>query len=272
MSPGAVLGSGIPVTGETARRLACVAEIVRIITGPGGWPAPSPSGQPGPAWPARNGHDGHLSQDPGRPGRHARDGCARDGRTGGSDGGRRSNDASPPPLPDATGPDATGLDATGQLTVMLAAAIAQLPGPLGRPSAVLDVGRKDPGWTPRQRDALYARYGGRCCRPRCTGRATVIHHVIFWADGGTTCVTNGAPVCEYCHWLVHEGGWRLSKDPDGRITFYPPPPGWRPGTIYRHGKPIPEGTASPSRTGLPRPASTGLPASAEPPDATAWVG
>ncbi len=244
MSPGAVLGSGIPVTGETARRLACDAETVRIITGPAGlaqqsvpaWPVPGQPvpGQHGPPWSARNGHSGQPSQDPGGPDRRARDGCTQDGCTGGGDGdGDLCGTDEPPPL----------LDATGQLTRMLAAAIAQLPGPLGRPSAVLDVGRKDPGWTPRQRDALYARYGGRCCRQRCSARATVIHHVIFWADGGTTCVTNGAPVCEYCHWLVHEGGWRLSKDPDGQITLHPPSPGWRPGTIYRHGKPVKEGTA-----------------------------
>jgi hypothetical protein len=130
--------------------------------------------------------------------------------------------------------------ATTQLTQLLAAAIAQLPPPLATPSAVLDIGRKSPGWTPRQRDALYAQYGGRCSAPRCTGPIDVIHHIIHWLYGGKTRTINGAPFCDYHHWLVHEGGWRARKLPDGTITLHPPPPGWRPGTIYRHGKPLTE--------------------------------
>ena len=54
------------------------------------------------------------------------------------------------------------------------------------------------------------------------------------------------PLCFYHHWLVHEGGWRLKKHRDGRLSVYPPPPGWRPGTIYRCGKPIREGPVPPS--------------------------
>jgi len=88
--------------------------------------------------------------------------------------------------------------------------------------------------------ALYALYSGRCGRPGCTRPIDVIHHIIHWLYGGKTQVINGAPVCLYDHWLVHEGGWRVSKQPDGALTFIPPPPGWRPGTIYRRGKPLPE--------------------------------
>jgi hypothetical protein len=51
---------------------------------------------------------------------------------------------------------------------------------------------------------------------------------------------NGAPVCLYDHWLVHEGGWQILRQPDGALIFIPPPSGWRPGTIYRHGKPLAE--------------------------------
>jgi hypothetical protein len=70
----------------------------------------------------------------------------------------------------------------------------------------------------------------------------VIHHIVHWAHGGPTSITNGAPFCMYHHWLVHEGGWQVSKTPDGTITLIPPPPGWQPGTIYRRGKPLPETT------------------------------
>jgi hypothetical protein len=180
-----VLGAGIPITAEAARRLSCDAEIVRVIT------------------------------------------------------------ALAPDVPAGRG-GYPGLDATAQLTSLLAGAIAQLPRPLGGPSAVLDIGRKSPGWTPRQRDALHAQYGGRCGRDGCTHPIDVIHHVIHWIIGGRTCITNGMPLCRYDHWLVHEGGWRVITDSSGRFTFIPPPPGWRPGTIYRRGKPLAETTTGPT--------------------------
>ena len=133
-----------------------------------------------------------------------------------------------------------GGDATAQLTQLIAAAVAQLPPPLATPAALLDIGRASPGWTPRQRDALHAQYGGHCSAPRCGGPIDVIHHIIHWLHGGKTRTINGAPFCLYHHWLVHEGGWHARKNPDATITLYPPPPGWRPGTIYRHGKPVTE--------------------------------
>src|SRR5487761_1429087 len=175
LAPGATLGSGTPLTAEAARRLACDAEIIRLITAPADTP-----------------HSGHNG------------------------------------------------DASTRLTRLMAAAIAQLPPPLATPSAVLDIGRKSPGWTPRQRDALYAQYGGHCSAPRCGGPIDVIHHIVHWLYGGKTRTINGAPFCLYHHWLVHEGGWRASKLRDQTITLYPPPPGWRPGTIYRRGKPLTE--------------------------------
>jgi Domain of unknown function (DUF222) len=175
LSPGAALGSGAPLTAEAARRLACDAEIIRLITSPAGPP----------------------------------------------DGGLHST-------------------ATARLTQLMAAAIAQLPPPLATPSAVLDIGRKSPGWTPRQRDALYVQYGGHCGFGRCDGPIDVIHHIIHWLYGGKTRIINGFPCCKYHHWLLHEGGWRIKKRSTGEISIYPPPPGWKPGTIYRHGKPLTE--------------------------------
>jgi hypothetical protein len=184
LSPGASISSGAggtPLTAEAARRLACDAEIIRLIT--------------------------HPPDTPGPPG---------------------------------TGLDSTRLDATGQLTQRLAAANAQLPPPLATPPAVLDIGRKSPGWTPRQRDALHTQYGGHCAAPRCTGPIDVLHHIRHWLFGGKTRIPNGCPFCNWHHWLVHEGGWLVQKHPDATITLHPPPPGWTPGTIYRHGKPITE--------------------------------
>jgi hypothetical protein len=180
LSPGATLGHGTPLTAETARRLACDAEVIRLIT-------------------------------------------------------------SPHPPDTGPGQDATaGQDGTAQLTARLAAALAQLPPPLATPSAVLDIGRKSPGWTPRQRDALYAQYGGHCSAPRCSGRIDVIHHIRHWLYGGKTQIINGCPFCDYHHWLVHEGGWFARRLPDGTITLHRQPPGWRLGTIYRRGQPVTE--------------------------------
>lgn len=186
LAPGATLGPGTPLTAEAARRLACDAEVIRLVT-------------------------------------------------------------SPDPL-SAIGPPG---NATAQLTRLLAAAIADLPPPLATPSAVLDIGRKSPGWTPRQRDALHAQYGGRCGFGRCDGPIDVIHHIVHWLHGGKTRIINGFPCCLYHHWLIHEGGWRIKKHPGGTITTYPPPPGWRPGTIYRRGKAVREHPAQPSASRKP---------------------
>jgi HNH endonuclease len=197
LAPGAVLGVGTPITGEAARRLACDADLVRLITGLPGLDCSPPGSDPGP---------------PGR-------------GSGASSGGRSAG---------------VGSDATGQLTRVLAGVIGGLPGPLGGPSAVLDIGRRSQSWTPRQRDALYGQYGGRCGAPGCRRGIDVLHHIVHWAQGGTTTVANGAPFCNFHHWLVHEGGWRVVKNPAGGLVLIAPPPGWRPGTIYRHGKPLPE--------------------------------
>jgi hypothetical protein len=47
---------------------------------------------------------------------------------------------------------------------------------------------------------------------------------------------------------VHEGGWQVRKEPDGTLVLIPPPPGWRPGTIYRRGKPLSDTTPSADTT------------------------
>jgi hypothetical protein len=196
LAPGATLGPGTPLTAEAARRLACEADIIRLITAP--HPLPGHDHCEG------NGHDRDV------------DGITRPG------------------------------DVTAQLTARIAAAIAGLPPPLAGPSAVLDIGRQSPGWTPRQRDALYTQYGGHCGFGRCDGPIDVIHHIIHWLQGGKTRIRNGFPCCLYHHWLIHEGGWRIKKHPDGTITTIPPPPGWKPGAIYRKGKLVHEHPAAPS--------------------------
>jgi Domain of unknown function (DUF222)/HNH endonuclease len=102
--------------------------------------------------------------------------------------------------------------------------MALLPPTLGgAPSQPLDVGRASRVVTPAQRSALAARDGGcvfpDCARPLawCEG-----HHLWHWADGGPTDLENLALVCRAHHRAVHEGGWRLTRGPDGRFTASPP--------------------------------------------------
>jgi uncharacterized protein DUF222/HNH endonuclease len=54
--------------------------------------------------------------------------------------------------------------------------------------------------------------------PWCEG-----HHLIFWADGGPTKLENLGLVCGPHHRKVHEEGWKLQRDKDGRWHATPPP-------------------------------------------------
>jgi hypothetical protein len=112
----------------------------------------------------------------------------------------------------------------GDLAAWLQTAIALLPPTLGgAPSQPLDVGRASRVVTPAQGSALAVRDGGcvfpDCARPLawCEG-----HHLIHWLDGGPTDLINLALLCRAHHRAVHEGGWQLTRGPDGRFTATPP--------------------------------------------------
>jgi hypothetical protein len=245
LSPGAtVLGPGTPLTGEAARRLACDAQVIRLVTGPG-----RGSPYPGASPPSGIQQSGGSLPSGGTPGGRDRRGTplgnAPPGESTCPGGGPTPSGNGPPGATQPGGllpvQNLPGVEtATGNLTERLAVGVAQLPPPLAGPPTVLDLGRASPGWTARQRDALAAQHGGRCAYPGCNGPIDVLHHVRPWASGGPTSISNGLPLCLFHHWLVHEGGWQVSKHPDATVTVIPPPPGWRPGTIYRHGKPLPE--------------------------------
>jgi catechol 2,3-dioxygenase-like lactoylglutathione lyase family enzyme len=48
------------------------------------------------------------------------------------------------------------------------------------------------------------------------------HHLRHWLHGGPTDLANLALLCRIHHRAVHEGGWRLARGPDGRLTATPP--------------------------------------------------
>jgi hypothetical protein len=93
----------------------------------------------------------------------------------------------------------------------------------GAPSQPLNLGRSTRVISPAQRTALAARDGGcvfpDCARPLswCEG-----HHLVSWLDGGPTDLANLALLCRAHHRAVHEGGWRLTRAPDSRVTAIAP--------------------------------------------------
>jgi hypothetical protein len=110
------------------------------------------------------------------------------------------------------------------LAAQLQTAAALLPATLGgAPTQPLEVGRTSRVVTAAQRVALVVRDRGcsfpGCDRPPARCEA---HHLVHWLHGGPTDLQNLVLVCRAHHRAVHEGGWRLGRDPDGRLTATPP--------------------------------------------------
>ena len=108
----------------------------------------------------------------------------------------------------------------------LRAAMTLLPPTLGgAASQPLDVGRATRVISPAQRSALAVRDRG-CVIPGCERPLAwcEAHHLWHWIDGGPTDLWNLALVCRAHHRTIHEGGWQLTRGPDGRLTATPGPP------------------------------------------------
>jgi hypothetical protein len=89
-------------------------------------------------------------------------------------------------------------------------------------SEPLDVGTRTSVWTTAQRRAITLRDHGRCRFVACERRTCDIHHLHHFADGGRTAVHNGILLCPRHHTAVHEGGFRISGEPNGALTFQRP--------------------------------------------------
>ncbi|WP_158647606.1 HNH endonuclease signature motif containing protein [Actinoplanes sp. ATCC 53533] len=99
-----------------------------------------------------------------------------------------------------------------------------VPAVLGGDSQVLDLGRARRLFTGPLRRALILRDHG-CAFPHCDrpARWTEGHHLIPWADGGTTTLANASLVCRRHHRLLHnDSGWQARLGPDGHPEFLPP--------------------------------------------------
>jgi hypothetical protein len=63
----------------------------------------------------------------------------------------------------------------------------------------------------------------RCRFPRCTRPHAWCdaHHIVHWADGGKTAISNLVLLCRPHHTLVHESGFELETT-DGQPVFTRP--------------------------------------------------
>jgi hypothetical protein len=121
-------------------------------------------------------------------------------------------------------PSHDNLGSDENLAAQLRTAAALLPPVLGgTPSQPLELGRSSRVVSPTQRNALAVRDRG-CVFPGCQRPLAwcEAHHLRHWLHGGPTDLTNLALVCRAHHRAVHEGGWRLARAPDGRLTATPP--------------------------------------------------
>lgn len=113
---------------------------------------------------------------------------------------------------DALAAEPGGLHETTSGQVLTVSAIRQLACDasltrivFGPESEILDVGRKTRVISPALRRAVIAR-DRHCQHPGC-GRSAAwcdVHHLIHWADGGETILTNLVLLCRYHHTLTHQ--------------------------------------------------------------------
>jgi hypothetical protein len=100
------------------------------------------------------------------------------------------------------------------------AAITRITGLGELEQEITHAGRSIP---PATRRALVAR-DHHCVFPGCDRPAPWCdgHHLIHWADGGPTKLDNLGLVCGTHHRKVHEEGWKLRCEKDGRWVASPP--------------------------------------------------
>jgi hypothetical protein len=77
---------------------------------------------------------------------------------------------------------------------------------------VIDVGRDQRLFTPRQRIGLAVR-DGCCLFPGCDRPPSwcEAHHIVPWSRGGRTDLADGVLLCRHHHLLVHNNGWRVER-------------------------------------------------------------
>jgi Domain of unknown function (DUF222)/HNH endonuclease len=99
----------------------------------------------------------------------------------------------------------TGLSASAMRRVACDATVV----PVVHDDTTIEVGRSRRAPSPAQRRALRVR--DRHCRfPGCTKHRNLhAHHIIHWADGGPTVLSNLVMVCSFHHRVLHDHGFNL---------------------------------------------------------------
>ena len=87
-----------------------------------------------------------------------------------------------------------------------------------RDGRILSVGRKTRTIPPPIRRALEFRDRG-CRFPGCTSKHCDAHHIVHWADGGETKLSNLVLLCRRHHRLLHEGGISVKMNEKGAVQF-----------------------------------------------------
>ena len=102
-----------------------------------------------------------------------------------------------------------------------------------RSGQILSVGRKRRTIPPPIRRALEFRDQG-CRFPGCTSKHCDAHHIVHWADGGETKLSNLVLLCRRHHRLLHEGGFSVRMSEAGAVRFF-----------HRRGRPLEQSPAPP---------------------------
>ncbi|UDY22583.1 HNH endonuclease signature motif containing protein [Nocardioides sp. Kera G14] len=100
-----------------------------------------------------------------------------------------------------------------------------IPGVLGTNGQILDVGRAHRLVTTAIWLALVLR-DRHCAFPGCNRLpiACDAHHIVHWADGGSTSLDNLILLCRRHHTMTHHTSWTVSIDPETRQPVWQPPP------------------------------------------------
>ena len=103
----------------------------------------------------------------------------------------------------------------------MAAEAGIIPIVMGGPSEILDLGREQRLFTPKQKLAILEIHPtcAACGRPP---EWTEVHHIRWYQrDGGRTDIANAIPLCSSDHHAVHDNGWEITMK-DGVPWFIPP--------------------------------------------------
>jgi len=97
-----------------------------------------------------------------------------------------------------------------------------IPALLNSEGEVLDLGKNSRCFHHAVRRAAWIEQHGKCAFPGCRRPPVDCHHIVWWSKGGKSTLDNAAWLCAFHHWLVHEGGWTLRRDPDRSFVFTGP--------------------------------------------------